>query len=154
VKLRILDQATELKNLNGLCAATRNLKKFHALCMNCQRSFRPITNVQTNSSQARTTPLTSRQSPFAFSEILSRLSQDAGPGAGYEYVQRKSSLHVCFSSSIFASTILTHSGQTPRVVIDKPEEKLSSQILQQPKRELRQQPLQAWKQMEGKARQY
>jgi T-complex protein 1 subunit gamma len=36
------------------------------------------------------------------------------------------------------------------VVIDKREEKLSSQISQQPKRELHKLPLQAWKHVEGK----
>jgi hypothetical protein len=46
--------------------------------------------------------------------------------------------------------ILTSFWQTPKAVRDKPEEKHSSPTLQQPKRELHQQPLNRWKPMEGK----
>jgi hypothetical protein len=60
-----------------------------------------------------------------------------------------SSILYCLSSTS-VSTILTSSWQTPRVVIDKLEEKPSSQILQQPKRKLHQQPLQASKPVKGK----
>jgi hypothetical protein len=79
------------KKIDGLCATTRNLKKFHALCMNHQRSFKSTIYVQTDLPKARPTLSVSRQLSYTFTEILPPLSQDAGPGASYEYVLSKGS---------------------------------------------------------------